>query len=135
MFIFLTIRPWVSKWYSNLTLKMPSAWVVKTIVTNKRPSQDSNHPDDLFQSRHETQMLQLSKTKSCSRRGSYGTKETVNGMKPSWHSLSDFCANIMYIKLSVQDFWAQQNKENNILIFAYPVLRNIFRFLNWRHLP
>lgn len=56
---------------------MASAWVVKTAVTNKNPSQDSNHSDDLFQSRYETQMLQLSKTRS--RRGSYGTKETVNG--------------------------------------------------------
>ena len=30
---------------------MASAQVVKTSVTNNSPSQDSNHPDDLFQSR------------------------------------------------------------------------------------
>ena len=34
------------------TLKIASAQVVETSVTNNIPSQDSNHPDDLFQSRH-----------------------------------------------------------------------------------
>ena len=33
----------------NLTLKMASAQVVETPVTNNSPSQNSNHPDDLFQ--------------------------------------------------------------------------------------
>ena len=37
-----------------LTLKMASAQVVETSVTNSSPSQDSNHPDDLFQSRYVT---------------------------------------------------------------------------------
>ena len=37
--------------YYHLTLKMASAQVVETSVTNNSPSQDSNHPDDLFQSR------------------------------------------------------------------------------------
>ena len=32
------------------TLKMASAQVVETSVTNNSPSQDSNHPNDLFQS-------------------------------------------------------------------------------------
>ena len=36
---------------SHLTLKMASAQVVKMSVTNNSPSQDSNHPDDFFQSR------------------------------------------------------------------------------------
>ena len=36
-----------------LTLKMASAQVVETSVTNNSPSQDSYHPDDLFQSRYE----------------------------------------------------------------------------------
>ena len=36
---------------THLTLKMASAQVVETLVTNNSPSQDSNHPDDLFQSR------------------------------------------------------------------------------------
>ena len=35
----------------NLTLKMASAQVVETSVTNNSPSQDPYHPDDLFQSR------------------------------------------------------------------------------------
>ena len=35
------------------TLKMVSAQVVETSVTNNSPSQDFNHPDDLFQSRYE----------------------------------------------------------------------------------
>ena len=30
---------------------MASAQVVETLVANNSPSQDSNHPDDLFQSR------------------------------------------------------------------------------------
>ena len=30
---------------------MASAQVVERLVTNNSPSQDSNHPDDLFQSR------------------------------------------------------------------------------------
>ena len=34
-----------------LTLKMASAQVVETSVTKNSPSQDSNHSDDLFQSR------------------------------------------------------------------------------------
>ena len=33
----------------DLTLKMASAQVVETSVTNNSPSQDSYHPDDLFQ--------------------------------------------------------------------------------------
>ena len=37
---------------SDLTLKMASAQVVETSVANNSPSQDSNHPDDLFQSRY-----------------------------------------------------------------------------------
>ena len=39
---------------SDLTLKMASAQVVETSVTNNSPSQDSNHLDDLFQSRYVT---------------------------------------------------------------------------------
>ena len=34
-----------------LTLKMASAQIVETSVTNNSPSQDSNHLDDLVQSR------------------------------------------------------------------------------------
>ena len=34
----------------HLTLKLASAQVVETPVTNNSPSQDSNNPDDLFQS-------------------------------------------------------------------------------------
>ena len=33
---------------------MASAQVVETLVNNNSPSQDSNHPDDLFQSRYVT---------------------------------------------------------------------------------
>ena len=36
------------------TLKIASAQVVETSVNNNSPSQDSNHPDDLFQSRYVT---------------------------------------------------------------------------------
>ena len=36
------------------TLKMASAQVVETSVVDNSPSQDSNHPDDLFQSRYVT---------------------------------------------------------------------------------
>ena len=39
---------------SQVTLKMASAQVVETSVTNNSPSQDSYHPDDLFQSRYAT---------------------------------------------------------------------------------
>ena len=42
-----------------LTLKMASAQVVETSVTNNSPSQDSYHPDDLFQSRYIKIMLVL----------------------------------------------------------------------------
>ena len=38
----------------HLTLKMAAAQVVETSVTNNSPSQDSYHPDDLFQSRYAT---------------------------------------------------------------------------------
>ena len=38
----------------DLTLKIASTQVVETSVTNNSPSHDSNHPDDLFQSRHVT---------------------------------------------------------------------------------
>ena len=37
---------------SQVTLKMASAQVVETSVNNNSPSQDSYHPDDLFQSRY-----------------------------------------------------------------------------------
>ena len=36
---------------------MASAQVVETSVTNNSPSQDSTHPDDLFQSRNKTKLL------------------------------------------------------------------------------
>ena len=36
---------------------MASAQVVETSVNNNSPSQDSNHPDDLFQSRYEDVMI------------------------------------------------------------------------------
>ena len=39
------------KLWRHSTLKMASAQVVETSVTNNSPSQDSNHPDDLFQSK------------------------------------------------------------------------------------
>ena len=39
---------------SHLTLKMASTQVVETSVANSSPSQDSNYPDDLFQSRYVT---------------------------------------------------------------------------------
>ena len=42
------------EFHYHLTLKMASAQVVETSVTNDSPSQDSNHPDDLFQSRYVT---------------------------------------------------------------------------------
>ena len=38
-------------WNYHLTLKMASPQVVEMSVTNNSPSQDSTHPDDLFQSR------------------------------------------------------------------------------------
>ena len=44
---------------SSLTLKMASTQVVETSVTNNSPSQDSNHPDDLFQSRYVTPWFKL----------------------------------------------------------------------------
>ena len=39
---------------AQVTLKMASAQVVEMSVTNNSPSQDSYHPDDLFQSRYVT---------------------------------------------------------------------------------
>ena len=39
---------------SKMTLKVAYAQVVETSVANNSPSQDSNHPDDLFQSRYVT---------------------------------------------------------------------------------
>ena len=36
----------------KMTLKMASAQVVETSVNNNSPPEDSNHPDDLFQSRY-----------------------------------------------------------------------------------
>ena len=39
---------------SHLQTQVASARVVETSVTNNSPSQDSNHPDDLFQSRYVT---------------------------------------------------------------------------------
>ena len=40
--------------YYHLTLKMACTKVVETSVNNNSPSQDSNHPDGLFQSRYVT---------------------------------------------------------------------------------
>ena len=39
---------------SDLTLTMASAQVVETSIANNSTSRDSNHPDDLFQSRYVT---------------------------------------------------------------------------------
>ena len=39
---------------------MASAQVVETSVTNNSPSQDSNHPDDPFQSRYTLFAMQYS---------------------------------------------------------------------------
>ena len=38
----------------HLTLNVASAQVVETSVANNSPSHDSNHPDDLLQSRYVT---------------------------------------------------------------------------------
>ena len=40
--------------FLHLTLRRASALVVETSVTNNSASQDSNHLDDLFQSRYVT---------------------------------------------------------------------------------
>ena len=40
--------------FLHLTLRKASAQVVETLVINNSPSQDSNHPDDLLQSRYPT---------------------------------------------------------------------------------
>ena len=45
--------PFLLEFFFHLTLKMASAQVVETSVTNNSPSQDSYHPDDLFQSIYE----------------------------------------------------------------------------------
>ena len=37
-------------------MKMASTQVDETSVTNNSPSQDSNHPDDLFQSSYNTKL-------------------------------------------------------------------------------
>ena len=50
----------------DLTLKMASIQVVKTSVTSNSPSQDSNHPDDLFQLRKIKILLKLMWTQSMS---------------------------------------------------------------------
>ena len=47
--LWLTFRQPVRK-QSSVTLKMASAQVVETSGTSNSPSQDSNHPDDLFRS-------------------------------------------------------------------------------------
>ena len=47
----------IVEFLTDLTLKMASAHVVETSVTNNSPSQDSNHPDDLFQSRNKRNYL------------------------------------------------------------------------------
>ena len=45
-------RTVVSDWrFDKKILRMASAQVVETSVTNNSPSQDSNHPEDIFQSR------------------------------------------------------------------------------------
>ena len=51
---------WIFNWLTlpHLTLKMASAQVVETSVTNNSPSQDSYHPDDLFQSRYQYSWVQ-----------------------------------------------------------------------------
>ena len=43
-----------SLFWNVLTLKVASAQVIETSVANNSPSQDSNHPDDDFQSRYVT---------------------------------------------------------------------------------
>ena len=51
---------------SDLTLKMASAQVVEMSVTNNSPSQDSSHPDDLFQSRYSgVQSAEIIPLKAC----------------------------------------------------------------------
>ena len=82
-------------------------------------------------------MLQL--TKNCSKRESYGTKETAYGDG----AVSMFNLNPVYTKeygrflhkyhenLLYKTFKFNRSKENKILIFVYPVLRNVLRFLNW----
>ena len=43
----------------HLTMKMASAPVVETLVAKNSPSQDSNHPDDLSQSKDTFQCQNL----------------------------------------------------------------------------
>ena len=49
---------------------MASAQVIETSVTNNSPSQDSNHPDDLFQSRKDNVSNVMVLMKKC-----YGVNE------------------------------------------------------------
>ena len=49
-----------SKTNCHLTLKMASAQVVETSVTNISASQDSNHPDYLFNQGAKCQSLDIS---------------------------------------------------------------------------
>ena len=49
----------------HLTLKMASAQVVETSVNNNSPSQDSNHPDDLFQWRNLFSCVRFLKCLAC----------------------------------------------------------------------
>ena len=43
--------------FDILTMKMASTQVDETSVAHNSPSQDSNHPDDLFQSRYTVLLL------------------------------------------------------------------------------
>ena len=64
---------------------MGSAQIVKTSVANNSPSQDSNHPDDLFQSRYVTP-----------------------GFKPFSHLLLNITCRIMNAKeVNLDDFMAK----------------------------
>ena len=47
-------------YHYQLTLKMASAQDVETSVNNNSPSRDSNHPDDLFQSRNNNFIIVIS---------------------------------------------------------------------------
>jgi len=64
----------VRKPSSEWLLKMASAQVVEMSVTNNSPSQDSNHPDDFFQSRYKTFCLHLLRDDICRQEFLYAKK-------------------------------------------------------------
>ena len=106
-------------------LKMASAQVVETSVANNSPSQDSNHPDDLFQSRNNISIIIHFVAFKRDATRVYGVSlrpKTVQVCYTEYSSHQFYFSTIWYLYLNTLSL----SNRMNLVLFRYRVKWHIF---------